>query len=444
MYSLPSEFIERIRIQFPEDGEALLAALDEQAGTSIHIHSIKGKNISHDGQPVRWYSQGKILNSRPSFTLDPLFHAGCYYPQESSSMFLYYVLECLYGDKRNITCLDLCAAPGGKSLLISSFLGNEGRLISNEIIRSRNSILRENLIKWGADNALITCNESSDFSKLKQYFNCVITDAPCSGEGMFRKDRQSRNEWSPNNVKFCAGRQKRILEEIAPAVKEGGYLIYSTCTFSHDENDAQVANLLATGRFEEIEIPLQPEWNITRTKHGLQFFPHKVPGEGFYISVLRKISTGEPQFKAKGKPVFQAVNKSEESKIFSYTNTEERNLIKTAQDTIYASAFSITEMNQLATQLYFTMPGVEMGDFIKDELVPAHSLALSPFQLHKTQNIEVDKETALQYLRGESLQLKGEKGITLISYKGMPLGWAKVLGNRTNNYYPKEWRIRIR
>lgn len=444
MYVLPEKFIQRIRLQFPDDAKQLLEALEAEPRTSIHIHPIKGQTVQLQGQIVPWFESGRILLERPSFTLDPLFHAGSYYPQESSSMFLHHVLQQLYADHRDITCLDLCAAPGGKSILLATFLKDKGRLISNELIRTRNSILRENLTKWGADNVIVTCNDPNDFKDIFNYFDCVVVDAPCSGEGMFRKDTASRKEWSPENVQLCSSRQKRILEDIAPTIKPGGYLIYSTCTFAPQENEEQVAQVVATGMFEEVMITVPKEWQLLRLKHGLQFLPHKVPGEGFYMALLRKVDTSSPDFKGKAKPVFNALNKKEKAKLDEVADTGEHYLIQTARNEYYASPFSAEELNQLVKHLYITMPGVQLGEYMKDELIPSHALAMSLFKLHNTPVIDVDRDTALQYLRGEALQLEAERGRALISYSDRPLGWIKIVGNRTNNNYPKEWRIRMR
>ncbi len=444
MAELPPEFVHRILLQFPAEGMALIDSLDREANTSIHIHPIKGNSIELSGNPVPWFERGIILNSRPSFTLDPLFHGGCYYPQESSSMFLYFVLNHLFGNSRELTCLDLCAAPGGKSILLSSFLGNQGRLIANELIRNRNSILRENLTKWGADNTIVTCNEPSDFTDLTHYFDCIVADAPCSGEGMFRKDHAARNEWSTGNVQLCASRQSRIIEDITPSLKIGGYLIYSTCTFSADENENQIEHLLQSGLYEEVKIPVPESWGLLPLSHGLQFLPHKVQGEGFYIAVLRKTSCNQSAGRIRSKPVFQSASKNEQSRIAAFTDTGQHHLISNTRMEYFASRFDAGMLNQLVSFLYITQPGIELGEFIKDEFAPAQALAMSSFALQQSRKYEVDLGQALQYLRGEPIALDGEKGRAIVTYQGIPLGWIKLLGNRTNNYYPKEWRIKMR
>lgn len=443
MKTLPDAFVERIKRQFPDESDALLNSLENQANTSVHLHPWKGLVRFEESSPVCWFERGSMLRARPSFTLDPLFHAGCYYPQESSSMFLYYVLEQLYGNERSLTALDLCAAPGGKSILISSFLGKEGKLISNEVIRTRNSILRENLTKWGADNTVVTCNEAIDFSLFVDSFDFVVTDVPCSGEGMFRKDVKSREEWSVENVLMCAIRQQRIVEDITPSIKPGGYLIYSTCTFSPEEDELQIENLIRSGVYEEVHISVPEDWNLFRPKHGLQFLPHRISGEGFYIAVLRKVASSANAEKVRSKPVFQKVSKSNNQQISEVLDIGNHQLLQTARGDIYASRFNLEELNKFVNRLYITMPGIELGTFIREDFIAAHALATSPFTLKNIQRIDVDEQTALQFLRGESLQIQGEKGRALITYRNVPLGWVKILNNRANNYYPKEWRIRM-
>jgi 16S rRNA C967 or C1407 C5-methylase (RsmB/RsmF family)/NOL1/NOP2/fmu family ribosome biogenesis protein len=444
MHSLPEKFSARIRTQFPEDAEALLSSLDKDPRTSIHLNPWKNKDLFRSESSVPWFDRGKILNERPVFTLDPLFHAGCYYPQESSSMFLHYALEQLFQDNRHLTFLDLCAAPGGKSILISSFLKGRGKLISNEIIRTRNSILRENLIKWGVDNVVVTCNDPEDFSSITNYFDCIVIDAPCSGEGMFRKDVSSRDEWSEDNVRLCASRQKRIIEDISPSLKTGGLLIYSTCTFAPQENELQIQALIDSGEYESVELSVPNEWNIHVLKNGLQFLPHRVQGEGFFISLFRKTSSTSSSFRLREKPSFRTPSNAEKQQVESTINSKGLQLLRTAQGNIYTSAFSVEELNALSNHLYFTMPGTEIGEFMKNEIIPAHAIALSSFEINDVQRIEVDELTALQYLRGESLMIEGNKGKALITFKNIPLGWIKILGNRANNNYPKEWRIRMR
>ena len=188
MYPLPEEFISRIKAQMPAEADALIASLDFPVQTSVMLNTEKRTDVFEREVHVAWCPNGRILKERPSFTLDPLFHAGCYYPQESSSMFLHHVLRNIEFDNEKLFALDLCASPGGKSIVLSSFLKDNGILISNEIQKSRNYILLENLTKWGTTNTLVTCNDSVAFGSLPGLFDLILVDAPCSGEGMFRKD----------------------------------------------------------------------------------------------------------------------------------------------------------------------------------------------------------------------------------------------------------------
>lgn len=440
MTSLPQAFAERIHRQFPEEAEDLIAALDQPARTSIHLHPRKSGEVHYAGESVAWFSRGRILYERPVFTLDPAFHAGAYYPQESSSMFLSHVLHQFYGAARPARVLDLCAAPGGKSILISSFLGEEGVLISNEIVRNRNAILRENLDKWPAENTLVTCSEASAFGELGAYFDCIVIDAPCSGEGMFRKDPDARNEWKADSPAHCAARQQQILQDVLPALKEGGLLIYSTCTFAPDENEEVMKHLASGDAFDMVEIDVKQEWKLHKNPFGWNFLPHRVNGEGFFISAWKKKEESRRSH-LEGKPVFSSLPKKQTSKVKEWYEGNASLVVQ--QDDIYASPLSAEELNALATHLYITRPGVELGRLVREELIPAQALALS-FHLSSTQRrIEVSKEDALSYLRGHAILVQADPGWVLLTYQSLALGWVKVLAGRVNNYYPKHWRIRM-
>ena len=237
---LPVEFIESMHQQLGHEATQLIRALETEPVTSIRLNTkLDVLTFDCDTDEVPWHVDGYYLSERPQFTLDPLFHAGCYYVQEASSMFLQQALE-QYVDTSSIV-LDLCAAPGGKSTLISEFLGSDGLLLSNEVVRQRVFILSENIQKWGNGNTVVTHNKPAEFGdKCKHLFDCIVVDAPCSGEGMFRKDEQARSEWSMKAVKQCAERQRSILMDVWDALKPGGILIYSTCTFNAEENEKNV------------------------------------------------------------------------------------------------------------------------------------------------------------------------------------------------------------
>ena len=262
--------------------------------TSIRVNPFKKMELKTQ-QPVRWCPDGHYLDTRPSFTFDPLFHAGCYYVQEASSMFIDHVLKYVRPNRENpIKIFDLCAAPGGKSTLINSAISSNDLLVANEIIKTRVPVLCDNLNRWGTSNTIVTNNDPKDFSRLTGIFDIILVDAPCSGSGMFRKDPTAMNEWSEANVNLCHQRQERILADIYPALKEDGYLIYSTCSYSHQENEDILDWLCREFDMETVRIPIYMEWGIVETQSpeknawGYRFYPDKVKGEGLFAACLRK------------------------------------------------------------------------------------------------------------------------------------------------------------
>ncbi len=446
--NLPSEFVARIQSQFGQESEEMLGAFDRDPRTSIHVNSNKIAPEFQDSHEVPWYKMGRELASRPSFTLDPSFHAGAYYPQESSSMFLMEVLRQTCSEFESPRILDLCAAPGGKSILISTFLKDKGVLISNEVIKQRNAVLRENLVKWGASNTVVTSSDAERFAELESFFDCIVVDAPCSGEGMFRKDPDARNEWSKDNVALCSARQKRIVHEVSESLKPGGILIYSTCTFAPEENELNLVEWTRDGSFESVQLELDAHWGIQEIDYegaiGYRFLPHKISGEGFFIAALRKKSEAEHGRKVRPREIFETISKKETVLIPEYILSKGFDLVKAHDGSVYACPMSSGKLNELATHVYVTMPGVELGKFMNTDFVPAHALALSPLLKYSKESIELNEADALNYLRGEAIQVEGAQGWSLVTYQQNVLGWIKVLSNRINNYYPKEWRIRMK
>jgi 16S rRNA C967 or C1407 C5-methylase (RsmB/RsmF family)/NOL1/NOP2/fmu family ribosome biogenesis protein len=443
---LPALFVERIKNQFPAEADQILISYSREPNTSIQLNPTKSAAIFTEAMSVPWYEQGRILSERPSFTLDPLFHAGVYYPQESSSMIIGQILEQLYGSNRALTFLDACAAPGGKSLLLSSFLGKAGKLVSNEINKSRNAILQESLTKWGIPNFIVTNNDMKKLGGLHSEFDLILVDAPCSGEGLFRKDIASRAHWSEENVDMCAARQKDILHDLLPSLKEGGYLIYSTCTLAPAENENNCAALLQSGDFESIPIAVQTNWNIhSIEKSGLyayQFLPHQVLGEGFFVSVFRKKATSRRSSTGKSLKVFHSLNQSEKASVRQLVETDEACLINWG-GRVFQTPFSSDELNQFAQHVYVSLPGLELGTISKNEIIPAHGLAMSGLNT-RYPIIELSKEQALQYLRGDTFPLEAKSGWAIVTFNHIALGWIKVMPQRFNNYFPKNWRIRMR
>ncbi|MBO4431857.1 MAG: rRNA cytosine-C5-methyltransferase [Bacteroidaceae bacterium] len=427
-----------------EEFEQLAEALSQPAPTSIRVNPAKASQhstLNAQRSPVPWCNTGFYLSERPSFTFDPLFHAGCYYVQEASSMFLSHVLKEYV--KEPVVALDLCAAPGGKSTLALSELPEGSCLIANEVVRQRANILAENIIKWGNPNCIVTNNYAEDFQAFSSMFDLIICDAPCSGEGMFRKDPDSINEWSLANVDTCWKRQRDIVKNIWHTLKEGGIFIYSTCTYNPLEDEENVAWIAKTLGAEVLSCQPNPEWGLTETN--THFYPHRIKGEGFFISILRKTSEEEERRKKKeGKKGKQSTKIPKELK--EWLIEGENFTIMEEDETFSAFPTKHQELYQQAKRsLKVIHAGIELASSKGKNLQPSHSLAMSNYLNQEVfPTAEVDEQQAIAYLRTEALQLPCDtpKGYVLITHQGHPLGFVKNIGNRANNLYPTEWRIR--
>ena len=443
---LPVEFIESIRQQLGNEAELLLRALETEPVTSIRLNTkLDVLTFDCDTDEVPWHIDGYYLSERPQFTLDPLFHAGCYYVQEASSMFLQQVLE-QYVNPSSLV-LDLCAAPGGKSTLISEYLGHDGLLLSNEVVRQRVFVLSENIQKWGNGNTVVTHNSAAEYGeKCRHLFDCLVVDAPCSGEGMFRKDEQARSEWSLKAVKQCAERQRSILMDVWDALKPGGVLIYSTCTFNAEENEKNVEWIAESLGAEVLPIDYDPSWGIVEGSMGYHFYPHKTKGEGFYICALRKnedealnpVKIKVKEAKAMPHPEYLPVMRS-------WLQHPDDWAIRYADRFATAYPLKYKEIiDWFSTQLTCISTGFGLGEERGKGIAPQHSLSmLKDLRKEAFPNIALTREQALAYLRTEALNLSDVPlGLVLVTYEGVPLGFAKNVGNRQNNLYPNEWRIR--
>lgn len=450
--ALPKEFINILgEILEADERDRLLNALQTEPQVSIRFNplipdaeslALKSLECSADGR-VPWAGNAVYLDHRPQFTLDPLIHMGCYYVQEASSMFLEQaVRKCVSGP---VKALDLCAAPGGKSTLLASLLPEGSLLVSNEIQRSRAQILAENMTKWGRTRVMVTCNTPKQIGQSNLMFDLIAVDAPCSGEGMFRKDEGAVTDWSLQNVEMCAERQRQIIEDIWPALKPGGYLIYSTCTFNRHEDEDNVQWIIEQFGAEAIKIDTNPEWNIkaSLTQDNLpvyHFMQHLTRGEGFFLCLLRKPDGAFreiPQKPFKADPTVPAECRK-------WLNDGYEYYVK--GDSIYALPAPLaSDMNQVSKELYALIPGIEVAVRKGHDWVPAHALAMSDaLNTEAFNKVEITRKQALEYLHCDALRLEdAPRGIVLLTYKGIPLGFAKNLGNRANNMYPQEWRIRI-
>ena len=269
-----------------------------------------------------------ISSQRPSFTFDPLFHAGCYYVQEASSMFLEQALKQTVDLTRSLKILDLAAAPGGKSTHIQSLISKDSLLVSNEVIRSRSNILKDNIIKWGCDNVVVTNNDPRDFARLENYFDVIVVDAPCSGSGLFRRDEEAIGEWSENNVQLCSQRQQRILADVWPALKKEGVLIYSTCSYSKEEDEEIIEWMNATiCQLAIVNWQLTNNWKIVESTEGYRFWPDKVKGEGFFIACVKKMD-GEDENEIRARKKIELLSKKEVEIVKGWVKETDHEFVK--------------------------------------------------------------------------------------------------------------------
>lgn len=396
-------------------------------------------------EKVKWCDHAVYLSERPFFTFDPLLHAGAYYVQEASSMFLWQALIQLMPETHAKKVLDLCAAPGGKSTLLSSYF-KDGLLVSNEVIKNRAAILVENCSKWADSNTVITNNDPTHFQSLPGFFDCIVVDAPCSGSGLFRKDPDSVNEWTEANVQLCSQRQQRILADILPALSENGILIYATCSYSQEEDEFICDWLINEMEMESCGLALEDDWNVIETESpmngakGYRFFPNLIKGEGFFLSCFRKLKH-ENYEKIRSKQL-QMTTKSQVQQLESVISLKAGLAFFDQSASVRAIDSSwVSDLSILANHLYIKKAGIEIAGFKGKDIVPSHELALSTLLIDGFPVLDLDLGNALLYLKRKEFRINGTIGWNLIRFSGLGIGWAKLLPNRVNNYYPAEWRI---
>jgi 16S rRNA C967 or C1407 C5-methylase (RsmB/RsmF family)/NOL1/NOP2/fmu family ribosome biogenesis protein len=390
---------------------------------------------------IPWTEYGYYLDQRPSFTFDPLFHAGCYYVQEASSMFLEQAIRQTVDLSKPLKVLDLCAAPGGKSTHIQSLISDQSLLISNEVIRSRANILKDNIIKWGCENVVVTNNDPKDFSRLENYFDLIVVDAPCSGSGLFRRDANAIQEWSEQNVQLCSQRQQRILADVWPALKQDGILIYATCSYSKEEDEKIVDWLFENLPIAHCPLSVDEHWGIIESGGGYRFWPDKVIGEGFFMACFQK-KDGELDSSFRKENRLDLANRKETEIIEKWIKKEGRNYIKHINSVYAWPEQHVMNFGFILEQLRVIYSGILTGELMRDKLVPDHSLAMSNVVADSIHRTELDYKQSIQYLQRKELNIvPGNKGWQLVTYLGHSLGWINALPNRINNYYPKELRI---
>ena len=447
MENLPKILLQELQGINGFDQPAFLSAHNEPAPVSVRINNRKDIGLFAENEQIPWCKDGVYLPQRPVFTLDPAYHAGAYYVQEASSMFLDHLLRNIIGDRKGLRVLDLCAAPGGKSTLIASILDKESLLVSNDVIRSRAAILDENMTRWGYMNTWVTSNDPRDFTKLTGYFDIIVVDAPCSGSGLWRKDARSLNEWSEANVQLCGERQQRILADIWPALKEDGHLVYATCSYSPRE-DEQVLDWLADEyKVTSMPVTVKEEWGITPVTSpngmaGYRFFPDKVKGEGFFIAALQKKEESETLYL----PRFKSAHDKKIKEQAAYLLQDPEQLYIQTDKEFFSALHPAHEadMQLLQKAVYLRKTGLKLGKPAGKDWLPEQEVALGIDANVNLPSISVTRDQALHFLKREDMGMQDmPKGWQLIRYNGLGLGWVKSLGNRVNNYLPKNWRIRM-
>ena len=427
----PAEFINDLRETLgPERAGRIVAALAGEPAVSVRVNPFKmSLQALRDhfgplaGDPVPWApEEGLYLQERPVFTLDPLFHAGAYYVQEASSMYVGALFDraaALAGVSENtgwasgLRVLDLCAAPGGKTTQLLSHLDGSSVLVANEVVPARATVLAENVARWGCSNVAVTQSDPSAFTALRGFFDIVLTDVPCSGEGMFRKDERAVAEWSPDTVKLCAARQRRILADVWPALAPGGCLIYSTCTFNRLEDEDNVDWICRELGADCLEM-----------RH---FYPGEDRGEGFFAALLRKSGAGP-----RPRPQHE----------YQLVEVHSMAMLKQMSQPL------AVVLPQLEKHLRVIASGTAAATRKGRDLVPAADFALAaermPIEGLSYGTVEISREDALHFLSRDPLVLPdAPRGYQLLTHKTLGLGFVKNLGTRTNSLLPLSRRIRM-
>jgi len=438
--SAPVELPPHVRQVLGQESELLLEVLRMPPPVSIRYNP--RKPVATQGSPVPWCEQGRYLEARPVFTLDPLLHAGAYYVQEASSMLLEQAFRSCTALPADAVVLDLCAAPGGKATHLAALLPEPALLIANEPVRARQAALMENLWKWGRPDVVITGAEPAAFRSMGAFCDLVVVDAPCSGEGMFRKDPFARAQWGPRLVESCTVRQGEILNAAWEVLRPGGYLIYSTCTWETCENEDQVSRMLARGA-EEVPLALDPAWGVEQSSHGVRCYPHRLQGEGFFLAVIRKAGTSRG---TESTPPVGTVVEAKDTAFGKWLKAPETVVLPLVQEMYYAVHRRWSKLVAgLAGSLPVLAPGIPVARRKGQEWVPHAALALNGILAPAAfPALDLDPAEALRYLHGEALPVADAHGITWVRHQGLGLGWANGAGNRWNNKWPAPWRIRMR
>ncbi len=450
--TLSPDFVAHMHSIMPAaEASALCAALaGTEPSVAVRVNGKRGAAVPDGAQRVPWCTRGFYLSGRPAFTFDVAWRAGLYYVQDASSQFLHHVVSSLV--QGPVTYLDLCAAPGGKTTAALDALPTGSAVVANEALPNRASILKENVTRWGSDRCVVTNASAAQLGGLGATFDVVAADVPCSGEGMMRKSGEARQQWTPGLVQQCAALQRSIIADVWPALKPGGLLIYSTCTFNLDENEHNVQHIIDEFGAENIPVPaIGQSWGIAPSLvpglHCYRFMPHRTHGEGLFLAVLRKPAgeAARPARSGKGKrapaPTLPPQAKAAAAWIgnaasYAITSPDDATLVATPRDMLPLLAAI------RGSKARVLLAGVTVGTIKGKNVVPSLHLALSPLLAKGAfPTCEVDYLTAIAAMRGEPVAIDAPRGHVLLTHGGCPVGWVNNLGNRANNLYPKSWRI---
>lgn len=456
MTKLPEAFARNMQALIGESETIeLLQALEREAPTSIRLSKHKPlADMAKGLRPVPWCEQGYYLETRPVFTGQAALHGGCYYVQEASSMLLWQA-KAVLGD-RPYTALDLCAAPGGKSTLLLDLLPEGSVLVSNEVVRHRANILAENLQKWGNPRSIVTNAMPETLGRLRGAFDLILVDAPCSGEGMFRKDLSARSEWSDASPIACAERQRSILADVWQALAPEGLIVYSTCTMNREENEDIVAYIIEELGAEPISLGEigSGVWSSAFSPYPCyRMMPHRAEGEGLFLAVMRKVSDDESgaykgKKSKKAKKGKAGAKTAVPSEAYSWLIDADSYTWEEQGELLMAYPKEIVELlsDLQAERVPIVTAGIAVATMKGKSLIPETALALSTAFDRSAfgGGVALEREQVIPYLSREAIQLPEglSAGFYYVHHEGIPLGFIKHLGNRTNNLYPQEWRIR--
>ncbi len=439
MLNLPEAFIDLLPIDRSEQTD-FIEALNDSPPVSLRMNPLKARSIGAEDR-VSWSEHGVYLNERPRYTSDPAFHAGAYYPQEASSMFLEKLIKELGLDQSPITALDLCAAPGGKSTLLRQILDQDSLLVANEVIQSRVKLLEENLTKWGQPGILVTNSDPKHLKGLGPTFDLIVVDAPCSGEGMFRKQPDSIYQWSLDSVKLCASRQRRILSDTWASLKPGGVLIYSTCTYNRFENEENIEWLINEQSALPIDLSQIDCFGARQIEvegiNGFQFMPHLTKGEGFFIAAVQKDGVEKSTKNGKNKSRLEIHQVSGTSEKYGAVSDHQGN-------SFLVNRNHTSSIEHVSSKLRTTMLGFPIGRLIRDrEIKWNHGAAMLSNLNLDIPRIDLELVDALRFLQKQDIKgLDALKGLTQVFFEGFSLGLGRVQQNRLISNYPTNWRIR--